>query len=73
MSAMPIMVMGLGGALAIFVKNAEVAEKLAKSIIDLGVPGILIPISMAAIIHVITWSNTLGLMTTIGLHYLNLI
>jgi gluconate:H+ symporter, GntP family len=67
MSAMPIIVTGLGGALAIFIKNAKVAEQIANGVMNIGIPGILIPIVIAAIIHVITGSNALGVMTAAAL------
>jgi len=66
-AAMPIIVTGLGGSLAIFIKNAKVAEHIAEAVANTAIPGILIPILMAAIIHVITGSNTLGVMTTAAL------
>jgi gluconate:H+ symporter, GntP family len=66
-AAMPIIVTGLGGALAIFIKNAKIAEQIAEGVAGTAIPGILIPIVMAAIIHVITGSNALGVMTAAAL------
>ncbi|MFU0832608.1 MAG: Gluconate transporter [Oscillospiraceae bacterium] len=66
-AAMPIIVTGLGGAFALFIKNAGIAEKIAQGIIDVHIPGILVPIIIAALIHVITGSNTLGVMTAAAL------
>lgn len=66
-AAMPIVVTGMGGALATFVKNAGVADKIAAIIADSGFPAILIPIIIAALIHVITGSNSLGVMTAAAL------
>lgn len=66
-AAMPIIVTGMGGALAVFVKNAGVAEKIADVIIQSPFPPILIPIIIAAIIHVVTGSNSLGVMTAAAL------
>lgn len=66
-SVMPIFVTGLGGSLAIFIKNSGVAEDLAKAVIGFGIPGIFIPIVVAALIHIVTGSNTLGVMTTAAL------
>ncbi|MGN8818397.1 GntP family permease [Oribacterium sp. HCP28S3_H8] len=66
-AAMPIIVTGMGGALATFVKNAGVADKIAELILQSGFPPILIPIIMAAIIHVVTGSNALGVMTSAAL------
>ena len=66
-AAMPIVVTGMGGALATFVKNAGVAEKIAEVIAQSAFPAILIPIIIAAIIHVVTGSNSLGVMTAAAL------
>ena len=66
-AAMPIIVTGMGGALAFFVRNSGVAEIIAKGIIQSPFPPILVPIIIAAIIHVVTGSNTLGVMTTAAL------
>ena len=66
-AAMPIVVTGMGGALATFVKNAGVAEKIADIIVQSSFPAILIPIIIAAIIHVVTGSNALGVMTAAAL------
>ena len=62
-----IVVTGMGGALATFVKNAGVAEKIAEVIAQSAFPAILIPIIIAAIIHVVTGSNSLGVMTAAAL------
>lgn len=67
MAAMPIIVTGLGGSLAIFIKNAKIAEQIAQGVAGTAIPGILIPIVMAAVIHVITGSNALGVMTAAAL------
>lgn len=66
-AAMPIVVTGMGGALATFVKNAGVAERIAEVIVASPFPPILIPIVIAAIIHVVTGSNSLGVMTAAAL------
>ena len=66
-AAMPIIVTGMGGALATFVKNAGVAEKVAELVSQSSFPPILIPIIMAAIIHMVTGSNALGVMTSAAL------
>ena len=66
-AAMPIIVTGMGGALATFVKNAGVADKIAELVVASSFPPILIPIIMAAIIHVVTGSNSLGVMTSAAL------
>ncbi len=66
-AAMPIMVTGMGGALAAFIKNAGVADKLAELIVKMNFPGIFVPIIIAALIHVVTGSNALGVMTAAAL------
>jgi len=66
-SAMPIMVTAMGGALAAFIRNAGVAEIIANQVVDISFPGILIPIIIGALIHVITGSNALGVMTAAAL------
>ena len=66
-AAMPIIVTGMGGALATFLKNAGVADKIAELVVASSFPPILIPIIMAAIIHVVTGSNSLGVMTSAAL------
>ena len=66
-AAMPIIVTGMGGALATFVKNAGVADRIAEVVVQSSFPAILIPIIIAAIIHVVTGSNALGVMTAAAL------
>lgn len=66
-AAIPIVVTGMGGALATFVKNAGVAEKVADIIVQSSFPAILIPIIIGAIIHMVTGSNALGVMTAAAL------
>jgi GntP family gluconate:H+ symporter len=66
-SAMPIMVTAMGGALAAFIREAGIAQIIAEQVVQFHIPGIVIPIIVAALIHVITGSNTLGVMTTAAL------
>lgn len=66
-AAMPIIVTGMGGALATFVKSAGVADQIAAIVAQSSFPPILIPIIIAALIHVITGSNALGVMTAAAL------
>lgn len=66
-AAMPIVVTGMGGALAAFIKNSGVAEKIAELVVGFSIPGIVIPIIIAALIHVITGSNSLAVMTAAAL------
>ena len=54
-------------SIADIVKNAGVAEKIADIIVQSPFPAILIPIIIAAIIHVVTGSNALGVMTAAAL------
>lgn len=66
-AAMPIVVTGMGGALAAFIKNSGVAEKIAELVVGFNFPGIIIPIVIAALIHIVTGSNALGVMTAAAL------
>lgn len=66
-AAMPIIVTGMGGALATFVKEAGVAQKVADIVVQSSFPPLLIPILIAALIHVVTGSNALGVMTAAAL------
>lgn len=66
-AAMPIIVTGMGGALAVFVKNAGVADKIGEIVMASSFPPILVPIIIAALIHVVTGSNSLGVMTAAAL------
>ena len=54
-------------ALAAFIKNAGVANAVAETVVQFSIPGIIIPILIAALIHVITGSNALGVMTAAAL------
>lgn len=62
-AAMPIIVTGMGGALASFVKSSGVADQVAAGVMASHIPSILVPIVIAALIHVITGSNALAVMT----------
>lgn len=66
-AAMPIIVTGMGGALAVFVKNSGVAEQIGELIAASPFPAIVVPIILAAIIHMVTGSNALGVMTAAAL------
>lgn len=66
-AAMPIIVTGMGGALATFVKSSGVADQVAEMIVNSSFPAILIPVLIAAIIHIVTGSNSLGVMTAAAL------
>lgn len=66
-AAMPIMVTGMGGALAAFIKDAGVATAIAEAVVTIHFPGIFIPIIIAALIHIITGSNALAVMTAAAL------
>ncbi len=66
-SAMPIMVTAMGGALAAFIKDAGVAKAIADAVVHAHIPGIFIPLIIAALIHVVTGSNALGVMTAAAL------
>jgi GntP family gluconate:H+ symporter len=66
-SAMPIMVTAMGGALAAFIRDAGVAKVIADAVVQFHIPGIFIPIVIAMLIHVVTGSNALGVMTAAAL------
>jgi GntP family gluconate:H+ symporter len=57
----------MGGALALFIKNAGVAEKLAEFVVSVNFPGLLVPMIISMLVHVVTGSNTLAVMTTAAL------
>lgn len=65
--ASPIFITCLGGSLAFFIKSSGAAVTIAKGVIGVGVPGILIPMLLAALIRIITGSNTLGVITAAAL------
>ena len=62
-AAMPIVVTGLGGALALFIQNANIAPLLAGALSKAGIPGIVCPIIISVLVHVITGSTTLAVAT----------
>lgn len=66
-AAMPIVVTGMGGALATFVKSSGVADSIAEIVASTPLPGVIVPIIIAALIHVVTGSNSLGVMTAAAL------
>ncbi len=66
-AAMPIIVTGMGGALAVFVKNSGVADQIADLVAASSFPAILVPIIISMLIHVITGSNSLAVMTAAAL------
>lgn len=63
LAAMPIVVTGLGGSLALIIKDTKVAESIANSIVSLSIPAVLIPFIISALVNTITGSNTLGVLT----------
>lgn len=63
LAAMPIVVTGLGGSLALIIKDTKVAESIANSIASLSIPAVLIPFIISALVNTITGSNTLGVLT----------
>lgn len=62
-AAMPIIVTGMGGALAIFIKQSGVADSIAQVVAGAGLPGAIVPIIVSALIHIVTGSNSLAVMT----------
>lgn len=63
-AAMPIALTGVGGALALLIRNTEVADRLAAGIESSGFPAIVVPFLVGAIICTITGSNILGMLTS---------
>ena len=66
-AAMPLVVTGLGGALALFIQNAQIATLIANGFVAAGIPGIVLPIVLSVLIHVITGSTTLAVLTAAAL------
>ena len=63
-AAMPLFVTGMGGCIAQLIKNADVATSLAEIIVGAGIPGLMLPIVLSVLIHVVTGSSTLAVSTT---------
>jgi len=63
-AALPIALTGVGGALALLIRNTEVADRLAAGIESSGFPAIVVPFLVGAIICTITGSNILGMLTS---------
>lgn len=63
-AAMPIALTGVGGALALLIRNTEVADRLAAGIESSGFPAIVVPFLVGALICTITGSNILGMLTS---------
>lgn len=63
-AALPLALTGVGGALALLVRNTEVAERLAQDIERAGFPALLIPFLVGAALNTITGSNILGMLTS---------
>ncbi|MDK2856782.1 MAG: gluconate:H+ symporter, GntP family [Bacillota bacterium] len=62
-SAMPIIVTGLGGSLAALLKDGPLSKELAQMIVNSGLPPILVPFVISAVVCTITGSNTVGVLT----------
>ncbi|MDK2928028.1 MAG: gluconate:H+ symporter, GntP family [Bacillota bacterium] len=62
-SAMPIIVTGLGGALAALLKDGPLSKELAQMIVSSGLPPIVVPFVISAVVCTITGSNTVGVLT----------
>ena len=63
-AALPLALTGTGGALALLVRNTEVAERLAEDIERTGFPALVIPFLVGAALNTITGSNILGMLTS---------
>ncbi len=62
-AAMPLALTGVGGALALIIRETGVAENVASGIQSVGISPIIIPFLVAAAVCTITGSNILGVMT----------
>lgn len=62
-AAMPLALTGVGGALALIIRETGVAENVAEGIQTVGISPIFIPFLVAAAVCTITGSNILGVMT----------
>lgn len=63
-AALPVILTGTGGALALLIRNTEVAERIAAGIEASGIPPLIVPFLVAAAINTITGSNILGMLTS---------
>ncbi|MBE1514450.1 GntP family permease [Nesterenkonia halotolerans] len=62
-AALPLALTGVGGALALLIRETGVAENVATGIQSIGIAPLLIPFLVAAAVCTITGSNILGVMT----------
>ncbi|MET0302976.1 MAG: SLC13 family permease [Microbacteriaceae bacterium] len=62
-AAMPLALTGVGGALALLIRETGVAERMAGGIQEAGIPPLIVPFLVAAAICTITGSNILGMLT----------
>ncbi|MBQ0826142.1 GntP family permease [Streptomyces tagetis] len=63
LAALPLALTGVGGALALIIRDTKVADGAADVIRDMGLSPIIVPFLVAAAICTITGSNILGVMT----------
>ncbi|MEU5371031.1 GntP family permease [Streptomyces sp. NPDC005951] len=63
LAALPLALTGVGGALALIIRDTKVADGVADVIRDMGLSPIIVPFLVAAAICTITGSNILGVMT----------
>jgi gluconate:H+ symporter, GntP family len=62
-AAMPLALTGVGGALALLIRETGVAERMSEGIQSAGIPPLIVPFLVAAAICTITGSNILGMLT----------
>ncbi|MBF4550734.1 MULTISPECIES: GntP family permease [unclassified Pseudoclavibacter] len=62
-AAMPLALTGVGGALALLIRETGVAERMSEVIQEVGIPPLIVPFLVAAAICTITGSNILGMLT----------
>ncbi|MEZ7005908.1 GntP family permease [Streptomyces sp. AD55] len=63
LAALPLALTGVGGALALIIRDTKVADGAADMIREMGLSPIIVPFLVAAAICTITGSNILGVMT----------
>ncbi|WP_046471304.1 GntP family permease [Allosalinactinospora lopnorensis] len=67
MSAMVIMVTGLGGALSELLKATPAVDVIAENTLDIGIPSIFLPFILGVMANMITGSTTVGVITAASL------
>ncbi|WP_303974230.1 GntP family permease [Streptococcus merionis] len=63
-TGMILFITGAGGALGYVVRDAGIGEALGKAVLNLGIPGILVPFVIAALMRISLGSATVALITS---------